>query len=174
MRPELVMLLAMGVQGLWTGLHPLWSLLLAGLVAALWKVGPLRHGLASVALGGLGMLGGAAVDQAIGLAPACHGGSPASLSTVGMVGACMLGCVWVCGMSGRRPGLGFHALVVVAMLAGEEAGRAALTGVDWPPHWPAVLGMGLGTAVGALAAGLLLPDPTATLDQGPADSAQLG
>lgn len=124
-------------------------------------LGPARHGLASAVVGGLGMALGARLDRALGLAPSCHEGGGLGFATVGMVLGCTAACVWVCGRSGRpRFDFVFHGVTLAGMGSGEEVARAAagVLGVAAGPG-ALTLGMAVGTAIGAMAAGLLRAAP---------------
>lgn len=131
---------------------------LAGAAAlVLWRVPLLRHGLASFAAGGLGMVLGSKIDVAAGLGASCHEAGLWSFSTAGMVVACTLGCVAVCrssGRSGLQPMM--HALVLLGMFIGEQTAGALAALAGWVPgHWMMAVAMGAGAALGALTAGLL-------------------
>lgn len=154
--------LAAGLMALQAALvgAPGWGVAVAAAAAGVgWRLPALRHGLGSVILGGLGMVAGAAVDRGLGVVPACHGGPWLGFATVGMVLGCTLACVLVCAQAGRpRADVVFHGVVLAAMGAGEEAAVALAVVAGYPAgHWTMVLGMGLGAALGALAAGLLRP-----------------
>lgn len=158
--PGLLVAALVLVQGGFTGAPWHWALLGALASGIAWGLPALRHGLGSLAMGGVGMLLGGLVDTAVFGTPSCHGGAPAiGFSTGGMVFACTATCVWLCGAAGRPRGdLVFHGITLGGMLLGEEAARAAgLVGGWVPGHWTMVGGMAVGTAIGALSAGLLRP-----------------
>jgi hypothetical protein len=148
-------------QGVATGLRGSLALLGAVAVGLGWRVPALRHGVASLAAGGLGMVAGGALDQAIWGGTSCHGDpvgfAGIGFGTVGMVGLCTGACVAACGAGGRRAlDPGFHLVALAGMLCGEQAAGAAarLAGVE-VGHWVLAVGMGVGTATGASVAGLL-------------------
>lgn len=165
MRVEAAVAGLMALQAAAVGV-PWWGVLLAALgVGLAWRWAPLRHGLGSVVLGGLGMVAGAALDRALGAVPACHGGPVLGFATGGMVLGCTLACVLVCALAGRpRADLLFHAIVLATMWTGEEAAVALVTlSGHTAGHWTMVIGMGVGTAIGALAAALLRPGDSSAL-----------
>lgn len=159
MRLEAAAAALMALQAALVGAPWPWVAAGALLVGAGWRWAPLRHGLGSVLLGGLGMIAGAALDRAVGVVPACHGGPMFGFATLGMVLGCTLACVLVCASAGRpRFDVIFHGVVLAGMWTGEEAAVALATVSGLAAgHWTMVLGMGAGAAVGALAAGLLRP-----------------
>lgn len=159
MRPEGVAAGLMALQLALQGAPWPWVAAGALLAGAGWRWAPLRHGLGSVLLGGLGMIAGAGLDRAIGAVPACHGGPTFGFATLGMVVGCVLACAFVCASTGRPrfDGL-FHGVVLAGMWAGEETAVALAASFGQAAgHWTMVLGMGAGAGLGALAADLLRP-----------------
>lgn len=178
----LAVFLLIAAQGLWIGaIGPgvALGLVLGGLA---WASGamhrspalaavraPLRHGLGSIAAGGLGMLLGGWADTTFRGVPSCHEVPGFGLGTVGMITGCTLACLWICAQDldrsvGRGPWLRalfdprFHGVVIVAMLLGEEVARAAALLVGQvADHWTLVGGMALGTSIGAVLGGLWVP-----------------
>jgi hypothetical protein len=151
MRAELAVALGVLAQGAILGAPEAMLVALACVVA--WRIPALRHGVASAAMGGLGMLIGAWLDGG----GACHAGPAIGFATAGMVVACSASCVWVCGASGRpRFDPVLHGVALASMFFGEEAARAGATLAGRTAgHGVLVLGMGVGTAIGAAVAGLL-------------------
>lgn len=143
------------VQGWATG--SVAGAVVAGLVCvAGWRVTAVRHGLASLSLGGAGMALGAVGDHALGLGGGCHDTMSWSLATPGMVAGCTLGCAWACRTVGSRPTLLTHVGTLMGMLVGEQTAVATsvLIGTE-SGHWTMTTGMALGATLGAWATALL-------------------